>query len=132
MEPDTAQTTDPVIEHADEKPAMRDFHGLKYSLDEPRFQGLSKRSIKRILKDELWDGQKDERKQRVRQKERDRRVEKRKLAREGQIEKPPSRKKLTALSEKTNVGLVIDCSFGDLMTERASIFSKKKVFMQCI
>ncbi|KAI8877061.1 hypothetical protein K501DRAFT_326745 [Backusella circina FSU 941] len=129
MDSDTIHTTDPPIEQSEinDKTGMRDFHGLKYSLDEPRFQGLSKRKIKRMLKDELWDDQKDERKQRVRQKERERRVEKRKLAREGVLERPPSRKKLTALSEKTEVGVIIDCSFGELMTERELLSLTKQL-----
>ncbi|OAD03540.1 hypothetical protein MUCCIDRAFT_163101 [Mucor lusitanicus CBS 277.49] len=99
---------------------IRDFQGLKYDISDPKFEGLSKRAIKRLLRDEQWDANKEERKATLREKVRVKRLEKRRQMREGIIERPPTKKKLAYLSEMTNVGLIVDCGFGDLMTEKVA------------
>ncbi|KAI7908158.1 guanine-1-methyltransferase-domain-containing protein [Cokeromyces recurvatus] len=106
-------------DHIEEtKPTIRNFRGIEYDINDPKFQGLSKRAIKRLLRDEKWEETKDERKIAMREKVRLKRIERRKLMREGVIERPPTKKKLAYLSEVTNVGLIIDCSFNHLMTEK--------------
>lgn len=100
------------------KPTVRNFQGIEYDISDPKFEGLSKRAIKRLLRDEQWDANKEERKSSLREKVRVKRLEKRKQMREGIIERPLTKKKLAYLSEVTNVGLVVDCGFSDFMTEK--------------
>ncbi|KAF1798903.1 guanine-1-methyltransferase-domain-containing protein [Mucor lusitanicus] len=106
---------------------IRDFQGLKYDISDPKFEGLSKRAIKRLLRDEQWDANKEERKATLREKVRVKRLEKRRQMREGIIERPPTKKKLAYLSEMTNVGLIVDCGFGDLMTEKEHLSYVKQL-----
>lgn len=108
MDPQTSNST------------IRNFKGLEYDISDPKFEGLSKRAIKRLLRDEQWDANKEERKSTLREKVRVKRLEKRRQMREGIIERPPTKKKLAYLSEMTNVGLIIDCGFSDLMTEKVA------------
>ncbi|KAI9355486.1 guanine-1-methyltransferase-domain-containing protein [Pilaira anomala] len=99
-----------------EKPNLRNFKGLEYDINDPKFKDLSKRGIKKLLKSEQWEATKDERRASQRERIRVKRLEKRKKVREGLIESTPTKKKLAFLSELTNVGLIIDCGFNDLMT----------------
>jgi tRNA (guanine9-N1)-methyltransferase len=101
-----------------EKPTIRNFKGIEYDTNDPKFENLSKRAIKKLIRDELWQDQKEERKQALREKTRVKRLEKRKMVREGLIEATPTKKKLMHLSEQTNVGLIMDCNFNELMTEK--------------
>lgn len=108
---------------------IRNFKGLEYDASDPKFEGLSKRAIKRLLRDEQWDANKEERKSTLREKVRVKRLEKRRQMREGIIERPPTKKKLAYLSEMTNVGLIIDCGFSDLMTEKVGYITANKWFV---
>ncbi|KAI9483384.1 MAG: guanine-1-methyltransferase-domain-containing protein [Benjaminiella poitrasii] len=105
-------------ENKETKSTIRNFRGLEYDINDPRFQGLSKKAIKRLLREEKWEETKDARKTAMREKVRLKRIERRKLMREGVIERPPTKKKLAYLSELTNTGLIIDCGFNQLMTEK--------------
>ncbi|KAG2189836.1 hypothetical protein INT46_002796 [Mucor plumbeus] len=109
------------------KPTIRNFQGIEYDISDPKFEGLSKRAIKRLLRDEQWDANKEERKSSLREKVRVKRLEKRKQMREGIIERPLTKKKLAYLSEVTNVGLVVDCGFSDLMTEKEHLSYVKQL-----
>lgn len=104
-----------------EKSTIRNFKGIEYNVNDPRFENLSKRAIKKLLRDELWEATKDERKVIQREKTRVKRLEKRKMVREGLVEATPTKKKLMHQSELTNVGLIMDCSFNSLMTEKVSV-----------
>lgn len=104
-----------------EKSSLRNFKGLEYDINDPKFKDLSKRGIKKLLKSEQWEATKDERRASQRERIRVKRLEKRKKVREGLIESTPTKKKLAFLSELTNVGLIIDCGFNDLMTGKVKI-----------
>ncbi|KAG1056096.1 hypothetical protein G6F43_001994 [Rhizopus delemar] len=54
---------------------IRTFRGVKYDILDPKFEGLSKQKIKRLLKDEQWNEQKDEKRALFRQKEKARKQE---------------------------------------------------------
>ncbi|KAI8968664.1 guanine-1-methyltransferase-domain-containing protein [Pilobolus umbonatus] len=97
---------------------LRQYHGITYDLTDPKFQGLSKRHLKKLLRDELWDQTKDERKLSMRQKEKEKRKDRKMKVREGVLEAKPTRKKLAALSELTKISTVVDCGFTEYMTER--------------
>lgn len=101
-----------------DKETIRNFKGLEYDLNDPKFKDLSKRGIKKLLRDERWEANKDERKNALREKTRVKRLEKRRLVREGLLEATPTKKKLMHQSELTNVGIIMDCGFNDLMTEK--------------
>ncbi|KAG2235624.1 guanine-1-methyltransferase-domain-containing protein [Thamnidium elegans] len=101
-----------------EKATIRNFKGLEYDINDAKFKDLSKRGIKKLLRSEQWEATKDERRASQREKIRVKRLEKRKQVREGLIEATPTKKKLAFLSELTNVGLIVDCGFNDLMTEK--------------
>lgn len=101
-----------------DKPTLRNFKGLEYDVNDPRFKDLSKRGIKKLLRDERWAATKDERKSALREKTRVKRLERRRMVREGLLEATPTKKKLMHLSELTNVGVIMDCGFNDLMTEK--------------
>ncbi|KAI8068150.1 guanine-1-methyltransferase-domain-containing protein [Gilbertella persicaria] len=97
---------------------IRNFQGREYDISDPKFEGLSKRAIKKLLRNEVWSEQKESRKTYQREKFRLKRKEKRQQIREGLVEKQPSKKKLAALSQVIDMGLVIDCGFSELMTEK--------------
>lgn len=105
-----------------EKATIRNFQGLEYDINDPKFKDLSKRGIKKLLRSEQWEATKDERRASQREKIRVKRLEKRKQVREGLLEATPTKKKLAFLSELTNVGLIVDCGFNDLMTEKVNYY----------
>ncbi|KAG1357791.1 hypothetical protein G6F62_001295 [Rhizopus arrhizus] len=106
---------------------IRTFRGVKYDILDPKFEGLSKQKIKRLLKDEQWNEHKDEKRALFRQKEKARKQERKRQIREGLLEASPTKKKLAATSELTNINLVIDCSFNHLMTEREIVSFVKQL-----
>ncbi|KAI8356685.1 guanine-1-methyltransferase-domain-containing protein [Blakeslea trispora] len=97
---------------------LRNFQGVVYDMSDPKFQGLSKSAIKRLLRSEQWEETKETRKAYQREKFRQKRKERRQLAREGVIEKPVSKKKLAHQSQLVNIGLILDCGFSELMTDK--------------
>lgn len=97
------------------------YNGLAYNPLDPRFENLSKRAIKKLLKHELWEATKDEKRLALREKTKLKRSEKRQKVKQGLVEATPTKKKLAFLSEKTNVGLIMDCGFNDLMEEKVHI-----------
>ncbi|KAI8327926.1 guanine-1-methyltransferase-domain-containing protein [Choanephora cucurbitarum] len=97
---------------------IRTFQGLEYDINDPKFQGLSKSAIKRLIRHEQWAETKEARKSYQREKFRQKRKEKRQLVREGVLEKPVSKKKLAHQSQQLNMGLILDCGFSHLMTEK--------------
>lgn len=106
----------------EEKPTIRNFKGIEYDVNDPKFKNMSKRAIKKLLRDQVWDATKDERRSMQREKTRVKRLEKRRMVREGLLEATPTKKKLAFLSELTDVGFVVDCGFNDLMTEKVLPF----------
>lgn len=105
-----------------EKATIRNYQGIEYDINDPKFKDLSKRGIKKLLRNEHWEANKDERRASQREKIRVKRLTKRKQVREGLIEATPTKKKLAFLSELTSVGLIVDCGFNDLMTEKVNYY----------
>ncbi|KAI7886401.1 guanine-1-methyltransferase-domain-containing protein [Mucor mucedo] len=104
------------------EPAICNYNGLEYNPSDPRFENLSKRAIKKLLKHDLWEATKDEKRLALREKTKlkrsEKRSEKRQKIEQGLIEPTPTKKKLAFLSELTNIGLIMDCAFNDLMEEK--------------
>jgi tRNA (guanine9-N1)-methyltransferase len=96
---------------------LREYKGIQYSFDEPRFKGLSKNAIKRLLRDQLWEKTRPERLQVKREKHKKRISEKRKQYELGNAPPPPKRTK-TADMVFGNRTAIIDCSFSDYMTKK--------------
>ncbi|KAI8387021.1 guanine-1-methyltransferase-domain-containing protein [Blakeslea trispora] len=96
---------------------IRYYQGKKYDITEPRFQGLSKNAIKKLLKDEIYEEGRTERNKEKRERFKRKRAERRQLEKEGAVE--PSAKKAKAKHMTVgNIGIVLDCSFSSLMMEK--------------
>ncbi|ORZ12700.1 guanine-1-methyltransferase-domain-containing protein [Absidia repens] len=108
---------------------LRNYKGIQYSYDEPRFKGLSKNAIKRLLKDQLWDQTRPQRLQVKREKHKKRISEKRKQYEQGNAPPLPKRVK-TADMVFGNRKAIIDCSFSDLMTKK-EIDSMQAQLVRC-
>ncbi|KAI9262694.1 guanine-1-methyltransferase-domain-containing protein, partial [Sporodiniella umbellata] len=100
---------------------IRNFQGIEYDLSDSKFRGLSKQKIKRLLKDELWESNKESIKKAFREKEKARKKEM-KL-----VTLVPTKKKLAAHSQVTQVNLVVDCSFGHLMDKKELVSLVKQL-----
>lgn len=104
------------------EPTICNYNGLEYNPSDPRFENLSKRAIKKLLKHDLWEATKDEKRLALREKTRlkrsEKRSEKRQKIEQGLLEPLPTKKKLAFLSELTNIGLIMDCGFNDMMEEK--------------
>lgn len=96
------------------------YNGLEYNPSDPKFENLSKRGIKKLLKHELWESTKDEKRLALREKTKLKRSEKRQKVKDGLVEPTPTKKKLAFLSELTQVGLIMDCGFNNLMEEKVN------------
>lgn len=113
---DTAGTPEPAT---DSKPKgnIRMYCGKEYDITDPRFQGLSKNAIKKILKDEIYEETKSTRNKEKRDRFKRRRIERRKLEDEGVLERLPKRPKAKHMTVG-NVGVILDCSFSSYMNEK--------------
>ncbi|KAI8340802.1 guanine-1-methyltransferase-domain-containing protein [Chlamydoabsidia padenii] len=96
---------------------LRDYKGIQYSLDEPRFKGLSKNAVKRLLRDQLWENTRQQRTLAKREKQKKRMSDKRKRYEEGTAPAPPKRTKTCDMTFGDRK-VIIDCSFSDLMTKK--------------
>ncbi|KAI9008809.1 guanine-1-methyltransferase-domain-containing protein [Phycomyces nitens] len=95
-------------------PNIRDYKGLKYDLNDPKFKGLGKNAIKRILKEEIWEASRPKRIQHQREKDKLKRAERRKMIEEGVLEPPAKRQRRPEIT-LANINVVLDCSFSDKM-----------------
>lgn len=123
------ETTSPSTEAKDPEDSTRNFLGKQYDLNEPRFKGLSKNAIKKILREELWQETKASRTKTMREKHKRKRAERQKLVKEGVLEPLPKRPKSKYMTVG-KVGVVLDCSFSDLMIEK-EISSMRQQICRC-
>ncbi|KAI7879892.1 hypothetical protein K492DRAFT_178380 [Lichtheimia hyalospora FSU 10163] len=97
-------------------PNIRKYRNLTYDITDPKYQGLSKNALKRILKEEHWNATRDERNKRQKEKHKQKHAERRKLIEDGVIPAPPPKR--PKVVTPSNVKVVIDCSFSSYMTEK--------------
>lgn len=97
-------------------PNIRKYKNLTYDITDPKYQGLSKNALKRILKEEHWNATRDERNKRQKEKHKKKHAERRKLIEEGVIPAPPPKR--PKVVTPSNVQVAIDCSFSSYMNEK--------------
>ncbi|KAI8061711.1 guanine-1-methyltransferase-domain-containing protein [Gongronella butleri] len=98
-------------------PTLKQYKGIMYDPADPRFAGLSKNAVKRLLKEDLWQQTREARSQAQREKHKRKRVERAKMAEQGLIEPLPKRVK----AKDMVIGdrkIVIDCAFSEYMTDK--------------
>lgn len=116
--PETTQQQQIVLigEPDSTNPNIRKYKNLTYDITDPKYQGLSKNALKRILKEEYWNATRDERNKRQKEKHKQKHAERRKLIEEGVIPAPPPKR--PRVVNPSNVKVAIDCSFSSYMTEK--------------
>lgn len=108
---------------------IRTYLGKEYDITEPRFAGLSKNAIKKILKDEIWEETRGDRTKEKREKQKKRRADRQQLVKEGVLE-PLAKKPRSKYMTVGKVGTILDCSFSDLMNEK-EISSMRQQICRC-
>ncbi|CEP19031.1 hypothetical protein [Parasitella parasitica] len=108
---------------------IRMYHGKQYDITDPKFQGLSKNAIKKILKDEIWEETKPERNKGKREKFKRKRKERRQLERDGAVEPLPKKPKAKHMTIG-KVGVILDCSFSSYMNDK-EISSMRQQIVRC-
>ncbi|KAI9263279.1 guanine-1-methyltransferase-domain-containing protein, partial [Phascolomyces articulosus] len=93
---------------------IRTYQGITYDITDPKYQGLSKNALKRLLKDEVWNATRDQRNKFQKEKKKRKSAERRKLIQEGVIPPPPPKRARTEI-EPSPVRVVVDCSFTSYM-----------------
>ncbi|KAJ1974936.1 tRNA (guanine(9)-N(1))-methyltransferase [Dimargaris verticillata] len=78
---------------------------------------LSKNAQKRLLKQQRWEATRDERKEKKKQKLQQKKAERRELRQKG-IVLPPLRNKPKPVGEQSEMTVVLDMAFDDLMTDK--------------
>ncbi|KAI7851705.1 guanine-1-methyltransferase-domain-containing protein [Circinella umbellata] len=101
---------------------IRKYQGITYDINDPKYQGLSKNGLKRLLKEEVWNATRNERNKYQKEKKKRKSAERRKLIQEGVIPPPPPKRQKTEI-EPSSVRVVMDCSFTSYMhdTENKSL-----------
>lgn len=99
-------------------PNLRTYHGITYDITDPKFQGLSRNAIKKLLKEELWNATREQRNKYQKEKHKRKRAERRQLIEQGVIPPPPPKRPRSEDVVPSPVRVVIDCSFSSYMTEK--------------
>ncbi|KAI8147989.1 guanine-1-methyltransferase-domain-containing protein [Fennellomyces sp. T-0311] len=94
---------------------IRTYKGITYDITDPKYQGLSKNGLKRLLKEEHWNATREKRNKFQKDKKKQKSAERRKLIEEGVIPAPPPKR--PRLVEPSSVRVAIDCSFTSYMHE---------------
>ncbi|KAJ2962272.1 hypothetical protein NQZ79_g2442 [Umbelopsis isabellina] len=120
-------------EHAtdtqEHKNAIRPQQKIDYN--DPKYAGMSKRAVKRLLKQELWEATKDERRQAFKDKKKRKREEDRKLIEQGLLEPKTGAKRIKPEEQEwSKMNVVIDCEFNSYMVEK-EINSMQTQIMRC-
>jgi tRNA (guanine9-N1)-methyltransferase len=103
----------------------------KIDYNDPKYAGMSKRAVKRLLKQELWEATKDERRQAFKDKKKRKREEDRKLIEQGLLEPRASPKRIKPEEQEwSKMNVVIDCEFNSYMVEK-EINSMQTQIMRC-
>ncbi|KAG1146357.1 hypothetical protein G6F37_001534 [Rhizopus arrhizus] len=105
------------IPNKNEKGNIRVYCGREYDITDPKFAGLSKNAIKKLLKDEMWEETRGDRTREKREKFKQRRKERKRLVEEGILEPLPKRSKSKHMTIG-NVGVILDCAFSSLMIDK--------------
>ncbi|GAA5798770.1 hypothetical protein HPULCUR_004176 [Helicostylum pulchrum] len=108
---------------------IRIFLGKEYDVTDPKFAGLSKNAIKKILREELWQESKADRTKEKRAKHKRKRNERRQLVEDGVLDPLPKRPKSKYMTVG-KVNVVLDCAFSDLMNEK-EISSMRQQICRC-
>lgn len=108
---------------------IRTYLGKEYDITDPKFAGLSKNAMKKILKEELWQESKGDRTKEKRAKHKRKRAERQQLVQDGLVEPLPKRPKSKYMTVG-KVGTILDCSFSDLMNEK-EISSMRQQICRC-
>lgn len=108
---------------------IRTYLGKEYDITDPRFAGLSKNAIKKLLKDELWEETRGDRTKEKREKQKKRRADRQQLVKDGVLE-PLAKKPRSKYMTVGKVGTILDCSFSDLMNEK-EISSMRQQICRC-
>ncbi|KAL9554848.1 hypothetical protein PS6_003175 [Mucor atramentarius] len=108
---------------------IRTYQGKQYDITDPKFQGLSKNAIKKMLRDEIWEETKSERTKGKREKFKRKRAERRQLERDGAVEPLPKRPKAKHMTVG-KVGVILDCSFSSYMNDK-EISSMRQQIVRC-
>ncbi|CAO3621677.1 unnamed protein product [Cunninghamella blakesleeana] len=111
------------------KSTKRIYKGLEYDMNEEPFKSLGKNAIKRLLKEQLWEKNRQERTKQQREKHKLKRKERQKLVDEGVLEPLPKRVKSKDMI-LGNRKVIIDCAFSDLMNEK-EIHSLQSQLVRC-
>lgn len=99
---------------------LREYHGIKYDPNDARFQGLSKRAMKRLLKEESWEANREERNAKLKEKRKRKTAERLEKIQQGLIE-PKAPKRLKPDEQvPSKVRVVFDCAFTSYMSEKVS------------
>lgn len=114
---------------AETKGNIRTFLGKEYDITDPKFAGLSKNAIKKILREELYQETKADRTKEMRAKHKRKRAERQQLVKEGVLEPLPKRPKSKYMTAG-KVGVILDCAFSDLMIEK-EISSMRQQICRC-
>lgn len=100
---------------------LRTYHGITYDITDPKFQGLSRNAIKRLLREEIWNATREKRNQYQKEKKKQKNAERRKLIQEGLIPAPPPKRPRREDVSPSSVQVIIDCSFSSYMTQKVDI-----------
>lgn len=122
-------TPAPIAEATELNGNIRTYQGKQYDITDPKFQGLSKNAIKKLLRDEIWEETKSERTKGKREKFKRKRAERRQLERDGAVEPLPKRPKAKHMTVG-KVGVILDCSFSNYMNDK-EISSMRQQIVRC-
>ena len=106
---------DPVATPTEASPSIRKYKGVTYDMTDPKYQGLSKNGLKRLLKEEHWNATREERNKVQKAKKKQKSAERRKLIEDGVIPAPPPKR--AKVVELSAVRVAVDCSFSSYMHE---------------
>ncbi|KAI9313564.1 guanine-1-methyltransferase-domain-containing protein [Dichotomocladium elegans] len=98
------------------QPNIRQYQGITYDVTDPKYQGISKNSLKRMLREEVWNATRERRNAYQKQKKKQKSAERRKLIQEGVLPAPSPKRPKTV--EPSKIKVVIDCSFSSYMSEK--------------
>ncbi|KAI8641708.1 guanine-1-methyltransferase-domain-containing protein [Parasitella parasitica] len=127
--PDAPVAADPNSPPTEPKGNIRTYQGKQYDITDPKFQGLSKNAIKKILRDEIWEETKPERTRGKREKFKRKRKERLRLERDGAVEPLPKKPKAKHMTVG-KVGVILDCSFSSYMNDK-EISSMRQQIVRC-
>ncbi|KAG0762960.1 hypothetical protein G6F57_013426 [Rhizopus arrhizus] len=104
-------------EQKDNKGNIRTYQGREYDITDPKYAGLSKNALKKLLRDEIWEENRAQRTKDKREKLKQRKRERRQMEDAGLLEPLPKKPKSKNMTVG-KVGVVFDCAFSSLMIDK--------------